>query len=111
MQFSTTLKNNFEFRRIYARGKSAVSRNIVLYCRRNKSSSNRLGITVSAKLACAVRRNRVRRRLREVYRLNEHRLSPGWDIVIVVRGRGILAPYSALEGDFLALAEKLELIK
>ena len=110
MEFSTSLKENFEFRRLYARGKSAVSPNIVLYCRKKKAPFNRVGITVSAKLAGAVQRNRVRRRLREIYRLNEAKLIRGCDMVIVVRGRGIAAPYRTLETDFLKLAAKLEIL-
>ncbi len=107
LEFSTTLKENYEFRRLYARGKSAVSPRLVLYVRRRKAPFNRVGITVSAKLAKAVHRNRVRRRLREIYRLNESSLLRGCDMVIVVRGRGVDAPYAALEADFLELAGKL----
>ena len=84
---------------------------MVVYCRRNGGRGNRLGITVSAKLGCAVERNRVRRRLREIYRLNEQRFLPGMDLVIVVRSRGIRAPYGALNAEFLSLAGKLELLR
>ena len=111
LEFSTSLKENFEFRRLYAKGKSAVSPNIVLYCRKKKAPLNRVGITVSAKLAGAVQRNRVRRRLREIYRLNEGKLIRGCDMVIVVRGRGVSAPYRTLEADFLKLAAKLEILR
>ncbi len=111
MEFSTSLKENFEFRRLYARGRSAVGRTLVLYARRRERDTNRLGISVSAKLGCAVRRNRVRRRLREAYRLNEGKFLPGTDMVIVVRGRGMDAPYRALEAELLALAGKLGLLR
>ena len=111
MEFSTSLKENFEFRRLYAKGRSAAGRQLVLYARRRKSDMNRLGVTVSAKLGCAVRRNRVRRRLREAYRLNESRFSRGLDMVIVVRGRGMDAPYKALERELLELSEKLGLLQ
>ncbi len=111
MEFSTSLKENFEFRRLYAKGKSAVGPNIVLYARRRERETNRVGITVSAKLAKAVRRNKVRRRLREIYRLNESRLRRGVDLVIVVRGRGVTAPYRVLEHEFLTLAKRLELLR
>ena len=63
-----------------------------------------------AKLGHAVRRNRVRRRLREAYRLNEGRFSRGVDLVIVVRGRGMDAPYRVLETELLELAGRLELL-
>ncbi len=111
MEFSTSLKENFEFRRLYAKGKSAAGRHLVLYVRLRRREENRVGITVSAKLARAVKRNRVRRRLREIYRLNEAKFRRGVDMVIVVRGRGVEAPYRVLEEELLALAGKLEALQ
>ena len=111
MEFSTSLKKNYEFRRVYSKGSSAVSPRIVVYCRKNGGRTNRLGITVSAKLGHAVQRNRTRRRLREIYRLNESSLLSGYDIVIVSRSRGMAAPYSQLEADFLELTGKLGLLR
>ena len=104
-----TIKKNHEFRRLYAKGASAVSPWLVIYCRKNNFGVNRLGITVSTKLGCAVIRNRIRRRLREIYRLNTGRLASGYDIVIVARGRAVNAPYKELETAFLRLAAKLPL--
>ena len=69
MLFTQSLKQNHLFRCLYRRGDSAASRYLVLYCRRNGQPGNRVGLTVSAKLGHAVRRNRLRRRLREIYRL------------------------------------------
>ncbi len=106
-----SLKKNYEFRRVYSRGRSAATANMVLYCRRNRSSLNRLGLTVGAQLGCAVKRNLVRRRLREVYRLNADKLRSGYDLVVVVRSRGISAAFRALETDFLSLAGKLGVIR
>jgi ribonuclease P protein component len=49
---------------------SAATPHLVVYCRKNRRGQSRLGLTVSAKLGKAVvRRNRVRRRFREIYRL------------------------------------------
>ena len=73
MQFSRSLKQNHLFRRLYRRGASAADRNLVIYCRRNGQNENRIGLTVSAKLGHAVRRNRLRRRLREIYRTHGFR--------------------------------------
>ena len=79
MNIRTTLKKNSDFRRLYSKGKSAVTPYMAVYCRRNKGGVNRLGYTVSTKLGHAVVRNRVRRRLREIYRLNSPRLRSGWE--------------------------------
>ena len=79
---------------------------MVLYARRNREGKNRVGFTVSKKLGHAVVRNRTRRRLREVYRLNEIALKPGYDIVIVARSRAVEAPFGKLTSSFLHLADK-----
>ena len=70
MNPAVTVKENYEFRRIYRKGRSVVSPCLVVYCQKNRRGQSRLGVTVSTKLGHAVVRNRVRRRLREIYRLN-----------------------------------------
>ena len=110
MQFSKSLKLNHLFRRLYQKGKSAANKYLVIYCRRNGSEENRIGYTISAKLGHAVVRNRVRRRLREIYRLNEHKFRPGFDLVVVARSRAVHAPYGKLESAYLHLAKKLNLL-
>ena len=106
-----TLKQNSDFRRLYARGKSAVNAYLVVYCRRNRADVNRLGYTVSTKLGHAVVRNRVRRRLREIVRLNAPRLKTGYDVVIVARSRCVGADYRKLEGAYLSACAKLGLMR
>ena len=105
MRFSTSLKLNHVFRRLYHTAGFADSY-LVLYARRNRSGENRVGITVSKKLGHAVVRNRTRRRLREIYRLNEVQFQPGWDIVVVARTRAVEAPFEKLTASYLALAAK-----
>ena len=110
MKFSINLKFNHIFRRLY--GSSGHGNGfLVLYARPNRSTTNRVGLTVSKKLGCAVVRNRVRRRLREVYRLNESLFTPGWDIVVVARTRCVGAPFSKLQDAYLSLAEKAGILK
>ncbi len=111
MRFSSSLKENHLFRRLYRRGDSCANAFLVLYCRKNGTDRNRLGLTVSAKMGCAVKRNRVRRRLREIYRLNEEKFLPGMDLVVVVRTRAVEAEYHRLERAFLALAGRLGLLR
>ena len=97
MKHTIALKQNHEFRRLYNKGRSAVS--------------PYFGITTGVKLGNAVKRNRARRRIRELYRTNEARLAPGYDIVVVARTRVIYGRYRDLERSFLQLMRKLELVR
>ena len=65
--------------------------------------------TVSAKLAHAVHRNRLRRQLREIYRLHEAQFARGYDIVVVARTRAIGADYAALEQELLEKINALDI--
>ena len=110
MEYSKSLKLNHIFRRLYSTGGKGNGF-LVLYARRNREGINRVGVTVSKKLGKAVVRNRVRRRLREVYRLHESRFLPGWDIVVVARSRAIDASFSDLTKAYLTLAKKLGILR
>ena len=110
MKFSASLKLNHIFRRLYATSGHANGF-LVLYARPNRTATNRVGITVGKKLGHAVVRNRVRRRLREIYRLHEDRFSSGWDIVVVARTRCVGADFQKLTHAYLSLAEKAGVLK
>ena len=56
-------------------------------------------------------RNRARRRLREVYRLHLDELKPGYDIILVARGRTLTASWKELNDTFLRLCRKLDLLE
>ena len=109
MKFSSSLKLNHIFRRLY-RTSGYADGYMVLYARRNRTDTNRVGITVGKKLGKAHIRNRARRRLREVYRLNEEKFTPGWDIVIVARSKSVEAEFAKLTKSFLTLAKKAGLL-
>ena len=110
MKFSCALKLNHIFRRLYATSGQANGY-LVLYARPNRLGINRVGITAGKKLGHAVVRNRVRRRLREVYRLNEDKFTSGWDIVVVARSRCIYADFHKLTDAYLSLAEKAGILQ
>jgi len=111
LKFTDTLKKNYEFRRLYSKGKSAATPFLVVYARKSKRHTNRIGFTVSNKLGNAVKRNRARRRMREVYRLNRERLKNGWDIILVARHRTLTASWKELNDTFFKLCRKLSLLE
>ena len=98
MKHTIALKQNHEFRRLYNKGRSAVSPYFAIYCRKTNRPISRLGITTGVKLGNAVKRNRAR-------------LAPGYDIVVVARTRVIYGRYRDLERSFLQLMRKLELVR
>ena len=93
MKFSSSLKLNHIFQRLY-RTTGQANGYLVLYARKNRTDSNY-----------------VRRRFREVYRLNEDKFQPGWDIVVVARTKAIHADFDKLTTAYLQLAEKAGILK
>lgn len=92
-----SLKKNEDFKKAYSRGKSVVTPYLVLYYRRNQEGFNRLGISVSKKVGNAVVRNRVKRLIREAFRLYPSELKKGYDLVIISRVRMNQADYKTTE--------------
>ena len=84
MQYTVSLKLNHVFQRLYRRGARSAAPTLALYSRPNGRDHNRLGLTTGAKLGHAVVRNKLRRRLRAIYRIHEAELKSGYDIVIVI---------------------------
>ena len=111
VKYTVSLKENHIFRRLYRKGNTAADSRLAMYVRKNGRNTNRVGLTVSTKVGHAVVRNRLRRRLREIYRLHEHQLVRGVDVVVVARVRAGSSYYGQLEESFLRLCRKLELME
>ena len=111
MNANVTVKTNGDFRRIYRKGRSAVSGGVVVYCLPNKQGKSRLGLTVSTKVGKAVVRNRVRRQLREMYRLHLPAMKKGYDVILVGRVKAVHTPYSKLDKQYGRALEALGLLE
>jgi ribonuclease P protein component len=74
-----------EFEKVFGEGTVLKNAEVVLYVMHNDLPNARLGLVVSKKVGNAPRRNRAKRLLREVYRLNKHLLKVHVDIVVIPR--------------------------
>lgn len=103
---TVSLNENKLFKRLYYQGKSVAGQNIILYYMPGLKNKNRLGITISKKLGHAVIRNRVKRQIKEAYRLLEVRFITGFDIVIVARKAILNSNFHKIEHELQQLAKK-----
>lgn len=112
MQHTNSLTKNHLFKRLYQKGNKQVTPFLAMYALKRHPSQqheNLLGITVGLKVGNAVVRNKVRRRLREAYRIHEAQLKTGYQIVVVARNRCSTAQYQEIEKSFLLLCDQLDL--
>jgi len=100
---SYRLLRRSEFRRVYDQGQRRSASLATVFVRPNALPHSRLGITTPVRLGKAVLRNRLKRRLREVFRLNRENLPGGWDILVNPRQAVGKIPFKTLERDLLRL--------
>jgi ribonuclease P protein component len=80
-----TLKKNNEFKKVYSRGRSVAGQSIVLYFLPGITGRKNFGFSVGKKVGKAVVRNRVKRVLRELCRINQHCFKDGYNYVLIPR--------------------------
>lgn len=102
-----TLRRNWEFQQVFRVGKSVSGREIVMYALRTRRKVARFGFSISKKVGCAVVRNRLRRRLREICRLEQKHLKTGFDLVLVARSDAAASTYHDLNQAFQQQAQRL----
>ena len=83
MKKMKTLKKNYEFQNILNKGKFYIGNQITIYIIENKQLVNKFGIVVSKKTCNAVKRNHIKRKIRENYRLIQDKLKQGYNIVFL----------------------------
>lgn len=108
---ASRLTRTAEFALVKKDGKSWTGRHVTLgILDRAGESATRLGIITTRRIGQAVVRNRVRRRLREIFRLNQHRLMSGIWIVTIARVSAAEATFHQLERDWLRLAGRASIL-
>ena len=100
------VKSGAEFAQAYKAGIRDDARWVVVYGRPNGLSHARLGLSISRKVGGAVVRNRLKRLLREAFRLRQRELAPGIDLIVVGRPHGF-RPIGDYEGVLVRASSRL----
>ena len=103
MIFTDSLKSNQDFGNVYKSGRSYANKYLVIYTLKNNSDRNRLGISVSKKVGNSVIRHRLKRLIKESYRLHEKVFNSGLDIVVIARKGSDACDYAGIESALLHL--------
>lgn len=105
------IKENYEFRRAYAKGKSLVCPFAVVYYFKNRYGNIRLGITAGKKIGGAVARNRAKRVVTAAFRNCLPQVKEGYDFVIVARTRILSIKSTVLQNSLYKLLKSADLLK
>jgi ribonuclease P protein component len=104
------LRRNSDFQRVRRIGKSYASPLMVLAFLRNGLDHSRFGFVVNRRLGKAVRRNKIKRRMREATRLRISKIKPGFDLVFIARQPIAQASYKKIEHGMDYLLSKADLL-
>lgn len=103
-----SLKKPSEFSKVYKRGKSFADKNIVVYYMPNQLGITRIGFSISKKVGNSVVRNRVRRLIRESFRVNFNSFG-GYDIIFVARVRSSQVDYHEISRSLKYIFKKIQI--
>lgn len=88
-----------EFKRVMRFGRRRFSKNFILFIQKNQEGMHRLGIVVKKEVGTAAFRNRVKRYLREFFRVYKHQISGSFDVILLVKKECTIRKYRDAEGE------------
>lgn len=104
---SERITKTSDFKQALKNGSFYNGKALKLSISRNGCGVSRIGVSLRKHIfKLAVSRNRLRRCIREIFRLNKEKLAKGYDIIAIPRAAAIDLKYEALTGEFLELAKK-----
>lgn len=95
------LHNSTEYRDTFEGGIRYKSKSFIIFIREKKTGPTRLGLTVNRKVGGAVIRNKIKRIMRDIFRLNYSQLFSQSDIVIIVNKTATYNDYDQLKQEFM----------
>lgn len=110
LSLGETIKKDDDFRRVYKNSDSMANKLLIIYILDNRTEITRVGFTVSKKVGKSVVRSRVKRLMKESFRLNSQRIKRGYDIVLVARNGCSSATFKEIESALMHLLKKKKLL-
>ena len=113
MKRTIMLKKNYQFKDVLSKGKFFSGKQIIVYIKKNNKNINRIGLAISVKIAKAVKRNKIKRIIKENYKEIENNLKNGYDIVFLWKKK--INPkevnFYKVKNDFINIFDKANIIK
>ena len=107
--YQEKLHKQSDFNKVLKNGKKITSNFVTVFVlkRNNEDTIRRIGLITSRKVGNATQRNLAKRRLREIFRTNKHKLTPGLDIIFILKPEIKLTGYSTLKKTVLDCLKKV----
>ncbi len=100
------LTKNFEYIKVYQAGRRWSSPFFTVYIKENGLDTTRLGVSVSKRIGNSVVRNRIKRRLKEVFKKNTKKIKKGFDVVISAKKPARDADFWVVEKEVINLLKR-----
>jgi ribonuclease P protein component len=87
------LSNDIEFKRVFYKGKKREGKHLRIFILKNLYNYNRLGVVIKKEVGIAVKRNKIKRQLKEAFHQMDKQFIQGYDIIIFVKKNAVKLKY------------------
>ncbi|MDD4834286.1 MAG: ribonuclease P protein component, partial [Lutispora sp.] len=109
MKVTERIKKNYIFKKVYTNGRYYAEKSLVLYILKNDDDMNKVGYSVSKKIGNSVKRNRVKRLMKENFRKLSEDIKTGYFIVFTARVKSSEADYYDIEKEMINAIKRARL--